>query len=150
MPLITKSDGAKFGKTEEGAIWLDPKMTSPYKFFQFWINSADDDIENLIKVFSLKIKDEIDDILLKHNKEPHKRIAQKELAKEITSRIHSKEACEQAIKASEILFGNNKEKLDICIKSGFLPDYDKYNLLLWYNNKIIQTIILSYYTNILS
>ncbi len=109
MPLITKSDGTKFGKTEEGAIWLDPKMTSPYKFFQFWINSADNDIDKLIKVFSLKNKEEIDDILIKHKKEPHKRIAQKELAKEITSRIHSKEECEQAIKASEILFGNNTE-----------------------------------------
>ena len=109
MPLITKSDGTKFGKTEEGAIWLDSKMTSPYKFYQFWLNCADDDIEKFIKVFSLLDEKEINNLISQHQKEPHKRILQKNLAKEITTRIHSKEECEQAIKASEVLFGKNVE-----------------------------------------
>lgn len=108
-PLITKSDGTKFGKTEEGAVWLDPNMTSPYKFYQFWFNCADQDVEKLMKVFSLLEEKDINDILEQHKKEPHKRLSQKSLAKEMTIRIHSKEEYEKAFKASEILFGKNKE-----------------------------------------
>ncbi|MCP3660299.1 MAG: tyrosine--tRNA ligase [Bacteroidetes bacterium] len=110
MPLVTKKDGNKFGKTEEGAIWLDPKMTSPYKFYQFWLNCADEDIDKFIKIFSLLDEKEINELIEQHNKEPHKRILQKSLAKEITTRIHSKEDCDQAINASEILFGKNIEE----------------------------------------
>lgn len=104
-PLITKSDGSKFGKSEEGNIWLDPELTSPYKFYQFWLNSSDDDAIKYIKIFSTKSRDEIEGIITKHKEAPHERYLQKELAKEITVKVHSLKDYEVAVKASEILFG---------------------------------------------
>ena len=104
-PLITKSDGGKFGKTEEGNVWLDPKYTSPYKFFQFWINVSDQDAEKYIKIFTLLSKDEIDGIISEHREAPHQRLLQKTLAREVTTMVHSEEDYKAAVDASEILFG---------------------------------------------
>lgn len=104
--LIKKADGQKFGKTESGAIWLDPKKTSPYKYYQFWLNTSDDDAKNWIKIFTLKPQDEIASIIAEHDAAPHLRLVQKALAKDITIRTHSEEAYETAIKTSEFLFGN--------------------------------------------
>jgi len=104
-PLITKSDGGKFGKTEEGNVWLDPRYTSPYKFFQFWINVSDQDAEKYIKIFTLLSKDEIDDIVSAHREAPHQRLLQKTLASEVTTMVHSEEDYKAAVDASEILFG---------------------------------------------
>ncbi len=106
-PLVTKADGTKFGKTESGNIWLDAKKTSPYKFYQFWLNAADADAGRYIRIFSLLSKDEIEAIETLHNAEPHKRILQKKLAEEITTFVHSKEDLLSAIKASDILFGQS-------------------------------------------
>jgi tyrosyl-tRNA synthetase len=104
-PLITKADGGKFGKTEEGNIWLDPKKTSPYKFYQFWMNTSDKDAGNYIRIFTLFSKYEIDVLLKQHEEAPHLRLIQKALAKDITIRVHSEEDYEAAVEASEILFG---------------------------------------------
>ncbi len=104
--LIKKADGQKFGKTESGAVWLDPKKTSPYKYYQFWLNTSDDDAKNWIKIFTLKTKEEIDSIIAEHDIAPHQRIVQKALAKDITIRTHSEKDYEMAIKTSEFLFGN--------------------------------------------
>lgn len=104
--LIKKSDGQKFGKTESGAVWLDAKKTSPYKYYQFWLNATDDDAKNWIKIFTLKTKEEIDAIIAEHDEAPHLRIVQKALAKDITTRTHSELDYETAVKTSEFLFGN--------------------------------------------
>ena len=104
-PLITKSDGGKFGKTEEGNVWLDQKYTSPYKFFQFWINVSDEDAEKYIKIFTLLSKDEIEGIVREHKQAPHQRLLQKRLAREVTLMVHSQEDYQAAVDASEILFG---------------------------------------------
>ncbi len=104
-PLITKSDGGKFGKTETGNIWLDPKKTSPYKFYQFWLNVSDEDAVKYIKIFTILSKDEIKEIERQHNEAPNLRILQKTLAKDITIRVHSKQDYNAAVEASEILFG---------------------------------------------
>jgi tyrosyl-tRNA synthetase len=104
-PLITKADGGKFGKTEEGNIWLDPKKTSPYKFYQFWLNTSDEDATEYIKKFTLLSKGEIDDLVNQHIAAPHLRILQKTIAKEITIRVHSEDDYLSAVEASEILFG---------------------------------------------
>src|SRR5690554_1922776 len=103
--LIKKADGQKFGKTEDGAVWLDAKKTSPYKFYQFWLNASDDDAKNWIKIFTLKTKEEIDQLISDHDQAPHLRIVQKALAEDITVRTHSREDYETAIKTSEFLFG---------------------------------------------
>lgn len=105
--LITKSDGSKFGKTETGNIWLDPKATSPYKFYQFWLNTSDEDASNYIKIFTLFSKDEIEALIQEHATAPHLRKLQQVLAKDITVRVHSQEDYETALKASSILFGNS-------------------------------------------
>tara|TARA_A100001011_G_scaffold369176_1_gene424248 strand:+ start:1093 stop:2367 length:1275 start_codon:yes stop_codon:yes gene_type:complete len=104
-PLLTKSDGSKFGKTESGNIWLDPKRTSPYKFYQYWLNVSDQDAEKWIKIFTTLSEKDTAEIVSKHNNEPHLRIVQKELAKRITSRVHSEEAYHQSVRISSILFG---------------------------------------------
>jgi tyrosyl-tRNA synthetase len=106
-PLLTKADGTKFGKSEGGNIWLDPAMTSPYKFYQFWLNSADDDAKKFIRIFTLKTKEDIEALEKEHETAPHLRILQKALAEEITTRVHSKEDYITAVKASEILFGKS-------------------------------------------
>ena len=104
-PLIKKADGTKFGKTESGNVWLDARRTSPYKFYQYWINSSDEDVKNYIRIFTLKTKEEIEALEAEHDKAPHLRILQKALAEDITARVHSKEELEKAVSASRILFG---------------------------------------------
>ncbi len=104
--LIKKADGTKFGKTESGAVWLDPEKTSPYKFYQFWLNASDDDVKKWIRIFTLKTKEEIEALEKEHDAAPHLRILQKALAEDITIKTHSAEALETAIKTSEFLFGN--------------------------------------------
>lgn len=104
-PLITKADGGKFGKTEEGNVWLDPEKTTPYAFYQFWLNTSDDDAARYIKIFTLLSKEEIDGLIEEHRKAPHLRELQKVLAREVTTMIHSKEDYDAAVDASEILFG---------------------------------------------
>lgn len=106
-PLIKKADGGKFGKTEEGNVWLDKTKTSPYKFYQFWLNSSDDDAKNYIKIFTLKSQEEINAIVAEHEEAPHLRVLQKALADEVTTRVHSAEDLDMAIKASNILFGKS-------------------------------------------
>jgi len=103
-PLLTKSDGEKFGKTESGTVWLDPELTSPYSFYQFWLNTDDRDIGRMLKVFSFKSLDEIDLLLETSQAEPHLRIAQRALAQEMTSLVHSEEEMLQAEKAAQVLF----------------------------------------------
>ncbi len=111
-PLITKSDGGKFGKTEEGNIWLDSEKTSSYKFYQFWLNISDDDAEKFIKIFTLYNRKKINEIISEHKKVPHQRLLQKNLAEYITCTVHSKNDYQSALKASEILFGKStKENL---------------------------------------
>ena len=106
-PLITKSDGSKFGKSEGGNVWLDANRTSPYKFYQYWLNSSDEDAEKYIKIFTFLAEDEINSLINEHKEAPHLRVLQKRLAEEITTMVHSKEELENAIKASDILFGNS-------------------------------------------
>lgn len=108
-PLITKADGTKFGKTEEGNVWLDRKLTSPYKFYQFWLNTSDDDAERYIKIFTMLDEEEISELVAEHTEAPHERKLQKRLADEMTIMVHSKEDLENALKASEILFGKATE-----------------------------------------
>lgn len=110
-PLITKSDGSKFGKTESGNIWLSPEYTSPYKFYQFWLNTADEDAERYIKIFTELGQNEIHSLIQAHRQAPHERKLQRRLAEEVTVMVHSKEALQSAIEASEILFGNATKEL---------------------------------------
>lgn len=111
-PLITKADGRKFGKTEKGNIWLDPARTSPYTFYQFWLNVSDDDAVRYIKIFTLLDRGTIEDLIARHNEAPHMRLLQKRLAEEVTVMVHSREDYQAALEASEVLFGNaTKENL---------------------------------------
>ena len=105
-PLITKADGGKFGKTESGNVWLDRRYTSPYKFFQFWLNVSDADAEKYIKIFTAIGKEEIEELIAEHTLAPHLRILQKRLAREVTVMVHSEEDYQAAVEASTILFGN--------------------------------------------
>lgn len=105
--LITKADGSKFGKTEEGNIWLDPKKTSPYKFYQYWLNTSDEDAANFIKIFTQLSKEEIESLVQEHATAPHQRKLQQVLAKDVTVRVHTEEEFNLAVKASNILFGNS-------------------------------------------
>ena len=111
-PLITKADGKKFGKTETGNIWLDPKRTSPYKFYQFWLNVSDDDAERYIKIFTSLDRETIEALVEEHRQDPGRRTLQRRLAEEVTVMAHSREALDAAIEASSILFGKStKESL---------------------------------------
>lgn len=111
-PLVTKSDGRKFGKTESGNVWLDEERTSPYEFYQFWINVPDDDAKRYIKIFTSLTREEIEAIIDEHDTDPGRRILQKRLAEEVTVMVHSREAYERAVAASNILFGKaTKESL---------------------------------------
>lgn len=124
-PLITKADGSKFGKTEKGNIWLDPARTSPYAFYQFWLNCSDEDSKRYIKIFTHFTKEEIEDMEAKHNAEPHLRILQKALAKDLTIRVHSQEDYEAAVNASEILFGKGTaENLSALSEEMFLSVFE--------------------------
>jgi len=104
-PLITKADGGKFGKTESGNVWLDAEKTTPYAFYQFWLNTSDADAEKYIKIFTLFSKEEIEELVKQHNEAPHMRVLQKTLAEDITVRVHGQEEFEAAVEASNILFG---------------------------------------------
>ena len=120
-PLITKSDGKKFGKTESGNIWLDPKRTTPYRFYQFWLNVSDDDAERYIKIFTSLDKPTIDALVDEHRTDPGRRVLQKRLAEEVTAMVHSQAELDTAIEASSILFGKStKEALERLDEQTFL------------------------------
>jgi len=124
-PLITKSDGSKFGKSEEGNVWLDAKRTSPYKFYQYWLNTGDEDAEKYIKIFTFLDKETIDGLIAEHKEAPHMRLLQKRLAKEVTTTVHNEEEYENAVKASEILFGRStSEDLKTLDVATFLDVFD--------------------------
>jgi len=124
-PLITKSDGSKFGKTEGGNVWIDPVRTSPYKFYQFWLNSSDEDAEKYIKIFTLLNREEIEKLTAEHKEAPHMRILQKRLAEEITTFVHSGDELKTAEEASRILFGKGtKETLLNISESDFLSIFE--------------------------
>ncbi len=106
-PLLKKADGSKFGKTEGGNVWLDPEKTSPYQFYQYWLNASDEDAENYIRIFTLMEKEEIDAIIAEHKEAPHLRLLQKRLAEDVTVRAHSRADYDTAVKASAILFGKS-------------------------------------------
>ena len=110
-PLITKADGSKFGKTETGNVWLDPERTSPYEFYQFWLNVSDEDAEKYIKIFTLLSGPEIGKLITEHKEAPHLRLLQKTLAKDITIRVHSEKDYDAAIEASQILFGKGTTEM---------------------------------------
>ncbi len=111
-PLIKKADGTKFGKSEGGNIWLDAEKTSPYKFYQYWLNSSDEDVEKFIKIFTLFDESTINKLISDHKEAPHERKLQRALAEDVTTRVHSKEDYENAVKASEILFKKGQEAVD--------------------------------------
>lgn len=124
-PLITKADGTKFGKTESGNVWLDAARTSPYKFYQYWLNTSDEDAEKYIKIFTFLSKDEIEKLVVQHLEAPHLRLLQKKLAEEITIMVHSQEDLDNAIAASNILFGNStSEDLKKLDEKTFLDVFD--------------------------
>ena len=124
-PLITKADGGKFGKTEKGNIWLDAERTSPYQFYQFWLNVSDTDAEKYIKIFTMLTKEEIDAAIAKHAEAPHMRELQKLLAKEVTIMVHGEKEYENAVNASNILFGNaTSEALKSLDEKTFLAVFD--------------------------
>ncbi|MDT7829190.1 tyrosine--tRNA ligase [Pricia sp. S334] len=124
-PLITKADGTKFGKTEGGNIWLDPERTSPYRFYQYWLNVSDEDAEKYIRIFTFLSKDDIEASIAKHRETPHLRTLQKKLAEEITVMVHSEEELDNALKASHILFGKStSEDLRKLDEKTFLDVFD--------------------------
>ena len=124
-PLITKSDGTKFGKTESGNVWLDPEKTTPYQFYQFWLNVSDTDAAKYIKIFTILGKGEIAHIISEHNKSPHERFLQKRLAEEVTVMVHSRSDYEAAVEASQILFGKGTtESLKKMSESTFLAVFE--------------------------
>jgi tyrosyl-tRNA synthetase len=124
-PLITKADGGKFGKTEKGNIWLDPNYTSPYTFYQFWMNVGDEDAEKYIKIFTMLDRQTIETAIAEHKEAPHMRGLQKLLAKEITIMVHGEEEFNKAVEASNMLFGNStQEALKKLDEQTFLSVFD--------------------------
>ena len=124
-PLITKADGNKFGKTESGNVWLDPGKTTPYQFYQFWLNVSDEDAAKYIKIFTILSKEDIEAITLEHSKAPHERLLQRRLAEEVTVMVHSREDYEGAVEASQILFGKGTtESLRKMNESTFLAVFE--------------------------
>ncbi|BAO75907.1 tyrosine--tRNA ligase [Winogradskyella sp. PG-2] len=124
-PLITKSDGSKFGKSEGGNVWLDANRTSPYKFYQYWLNSSDEDAEKYIKIFTFLTQKEIENLIAEHSEMPHLRVLQKRLAEEITTMVHSKNEFENAVKASQILFSKSfKEDIKTLDEKTFLDVFE--------------------------
>ena len=120
-PLIKKADGTKFGKTEKGNVWLDARYTTPYEFYQFWINTSDEDAERYIKIYTMLTRDEIEDLIAKHREDPGRRLLQGELAKRITIMVHGEQAYDTAVAASQILFGKGtKEQLLSLDEQSFL------------------------------
>ncbi|RLD91907.1 MAG: tyrosine--tRNA ligase, partial [Bacteroidetes bacterium] len=124
-PLITKADGGKFGKTEEGNVWLDPERTTPYKFYQFWLNVSDEDAEKYLKIFTMLKREEIEALISEHAEAPHIRVMQKKLAEELTVMVHSHEEYEMALEASGILFGKGTiESLKLIREDVFLSVFE--------------------------
>ena len=124
-PLITKADGKKFGKTEQGNVWLDPQRTTPYKFYQFWLNVGDEEAERYIKIFTSLPKDEIDALIAEHRDDPGRRVLQKRLGEEVTCMVHSRADYEMAVEASNILFGKaTKESLQRLDEATLLSVFD--------------------------
>jgi tyrosyl-tRNA synthetase len=124
-PLIIKSDGSKFGKTESGNVWLDPEKTSPYQFYQFWLNVSDEDAGKYIRIFTLLDRGEIENLVAEHSKAPHERILQRRLAEEVTVMVHSREDYESAVEASQILFGKGTtESLKKMTETTFLSVFE--------------------------
>ena len=124
-PLITKSDGSKFGKSEGGNVWLDPKRTSSYKFYQYWLNSSDEDAEKYIKIFTFLEKEDIITLIEKHKEQPHMRQLQKRLAQEITTMVHSAADCKNAEKASQILYSKAfKDDIQTLDEATFLDIFE--------------------------
>jgi tyrosyl-tRNA synthetase len=152
-PLITKSDGTKFGKTESGNVWLDPEKTTPYQFYQFWLNVSDEDAVKYIKIFTILSQEEIEDIVNEHNNAPHERLVQRRLAEEVTVMVHSREDYNGAVEASQILFGKGTtESLKKMSESTFLsvfegvPVFDvKMGILL---NKVTIADLCAQYTQV--
>ncbi|MDO4762897.1 MAG: tyrosine--tRNA ligase [Flavobacteriaceae bacterium] len=143
-PLITKADGTKFGKSEGGNIWLDPEKTSPYKFYQYWLNTSDADAEKYIKIFTMLTQEEVAELTKQHQEAPHLRILQKKLAEEITVMVHSREDYDNAVKASEILFGNStSESLKSLDSKLFLEVFDGVPQKELSKNEVIGTNIVS-------
>jgi tyrosyl-tRNA synthetase len=125
VPLITKADGSKFGKTESGSVWLDPEKTSPYAFYQFWLNVSDEDASKYIRIFTLLDQSTIEKLESEHKEVPHLRVLQKEIAKEVTIMVHGKKEYEMAVKASSILFGKSStEDLAALDERTFLQVFD--------------------------
>ena len=123
IPLLAKSDGTKFGKTAGGSIWLDPEMTSPYSFYQFWLNTEDKDVINFLKVFSFKSHEEISELEESFNADPGKREAQRALARELTTLVHSAQDCERVEAAAKALFGQGEiRELDLATLTGALSE----------------------------
>ncbi|HJE40633.1 tyrosine--tRNA ligase [Limosilactobacillus reuteri] len=146
IPLMLKADGTKFGKTAGGAIWLDPEKTSPYEFYQFWINQDDRDVIKYLKYFTFLSKEEIDDLAEKVEKEPWKREAQRRLAQEVTKFVHGQEAVEEAERISKALFSGDVTDLSVAeIEQGFknMPSVDvenkKENIVLWLTDNGIES-----------
>lgn len=124
-PLLTKSDGGKFGKTESGTVWLDPEKTSPYAFYQFWLNASDEDAKKLVRFYTLLSEEEIEKLEAGHNEAPHLRILQKAIAEDVTTRVHGEEALKTAIIASNILFGKStSEDLRLLSEKDFLSVFE--------------------------
>ncbi len=146
-PLITKADGGKFGKTEEGNVWLDPKRTSPYKFYQFWLNVSDEDAEKYLKIFTMLTMEDIEALVEEHKSAPHARAMQNKLAEELTAMVHSKEEYDMALEASGILFGKGTtESLKTIREDVFLsvfegvPQFDLYASNL--NKDILELLVV--------
>lgn len=124
-PLLTKADGGKFGKTESGTVWLDPEKTTPYQFYQFWLNATDEDAKKLIRFYTFKTREEIEALEAAHNEAPHKRILQNAIADELTTRVHSAEDLVVAKAATKILFGKSSEEdLRSLDEKAFLAVFD--------------------------
>jgi len=124
-PLITKADGGKFGKTEEGNVWLDPARTTPYKFYQFWLNVSDEDAEKYLKIFTMLGRQDIEALVSAHHEAPHARVMQKKLAEELTTLVHSREEYDMAVEASGILFGKGTtESLKMIREDIFLSVFE--------------------------
>lgn len=124
-PLITKADGSKFGKTESGNVWLDPVRTSPYAFYQFWLNASDVDAEKYIKIFTLLSREQVQSIIAEHHQAPHQRLLQKKLAEEVTVLVHSREEYQKAVEASQVLFGKaTRETLEKIDERTFLDIFE--------------------------
>ncbi len=119
-PLIRKADGTKFGKTEKGNIWLDAERTSPYEFYQFWLNVADDDAERYIKIFTMLDRETIEALIAEHREDPGQRKLQKVLAREVTVMVHGQQAYDKAVEASQMLFSGNSEALRSLDEKTFL------------------------------